>query len=59
MEAVFETVRSVSLLLVTVLAVLIVLAWLAVTRFKIGVKRLEREAEKLSREAEVTCCLRF
>jgi hypothetical protein len=51
-ETIFETVRSVSLLLVTILAVLIVLAWLAVTQFKIGVKRLEREAEKLSREVE-------
>jgi predicted PurR-regulated permease PerM len=51
-ETVFETVRSVSLLLVTVLAALIVLAWLAVTQFKIGVKRLEREAEKLSREVD-------
>jgi hypothetical protein len=51
-ETVFGTVRSVSFLLVTVLVALIVLAWLAVTRFRIGVKRLERETEKLSREVE-------
>jgi hypothetical protein len=52
METVFETVQSVYLLFMTAIAALIALAWLAVTRFKIGVKRLERETEKLSREVD-------
>ena len=47
MKNILEIVRSVSLLLMTAIAALIVLAWLALTRFKIGIKRLERETEEL------------
>jgi hypothetical protein len=52
MKNILEIVRSVSLLLMTAMVALVVFGWLAVTRFKIGVKRLEREAEKLSREVD-------
>ena len=36
----------------TAIAALTVFAWLAVTRLKIGIKRLERETDKLSREVD-------
>jgi hypothetical protein len=52
MKNILEIVRSVSLLVMTAIAALIVFAWLVLTRFKIGTKKLEREAEKLSREVD-------
>ena len=52
MKDILEIVYSGSLLLMTAMAALVVFAWLAATRFKIGIKRLERETEKLSREVD-------
>ena len=51
-KKILETANSASLLFMTVMAALVAFAWLAATRFKIGVKGLEREAEKLSREVD-------
>jgi hypothetical protein len=52
MKSILEIVRSVSLLLMIAMVAWVVFGWLAVTRFKIGIKRLERETEKLSREVD-------
>ena len=52
MGTIFEIIHSVYLVAVAAIVALIALGWLAVTRFKIGTKRLEREAERLSRKVD-------